>query len=110
MGQILSYQCLRNTEYTRINRSFVWEGSWVAKKPAWSQKTGKTIKKHILFMKKSENEDKIGQMLVSRALDRTKKIRKTAADIFAKSGPGKPGKNLEKSICSAGCSPISPWI
>ena len=34
--------------------------------------------------------DEIGQMLVSGALDRTKKIRKTSADIFAKSGPEKP--------------------
>ena len=34
--------------------------------------------------------DEIGQMLVSRALDRTKKIRKIAADIFAKSGLEKP--------------------
>ena len=40
--------------------------------------------------KKVENLDEIGQMLVSRALDRTKKIRKIAADIFAKSGLEKP--------------------
>ena len=40
--------------------------------------------------KKSENNHEIGQMLVSGALDRTEKIRKTAADIFAKSGLEKP--------------------
>ena len=34
--------------------------------------------------------DEIGQMFVSRALDRTKKMRKTAADIVAKSGLEKP--------------------
>ena len=32
----------------------------------------------------------IGQLLVSGALDHTKKMRKTAADIFAKSGPENP--------------------
>ena len=36
--------------------------------------------------KKMKMFDEIGQILVSRALDRTKKIRKIAADIFAKSG------------------------
>ena len=40
--------------------------------------------------KKVDNLDEIGQMLVSRALDWTKKTRKIAADIFAKSGPEKP--------------------
>ena len=40
--------------------------------------------------KKVENLDEIAQMLVSRALDRTKKIRKIAADIFAKYGLEKP--------------------
>ena len=49
---------------------------------------------HILGVekttKKIETIDEIGQMLVSGALDRTKKMRKTAADIFAKSGPEKP--------------------
>ena len=34
--------------------------------------------------------DEIGQMLVSRALDDTKKMRKAGADIFAKSGPEQP--------------------
>ena len=43
--------------------------------------------------KKAEKCYEIRQMLVSGALDRTKKIRKTAADIFAKSGPEKPWKN-----------------
>ena len=49
-------------------------------------------------------------MLVSRALDRTKKIRKTAADIFAKSGPEKPEKNKETSKVSPDFSPFFPWI
>ena len=39
---------------------------------------------------KTENNYEVGQMLVSGALDRTKMIRKTAADIFAKYGPEKP--------------------
>ena len=37
--------------------------------------------------------DEIGQMLVPGVLDDTKNMRKTAADIFAKSGLEKPGKN-----------------
>ena len=45
-------------------------------------------------VKKNENKlktiDEIGQMLVSRALDDTKKMRKAGADIFAKSGLEKP--------------------
>ena len=40
--------------------------------------------------KKTKKWNEIGQMLVSGALDRTKKIRKTAADIFAKFGLEKP--------------------
>ena len=40
--------------------------------------------------KKSENVDEIGQILVSGALDDTKKMRKAGADIFAKSGLEKP--------------------
>ena len=55
---------------------------------------GKQLDFHILGLKttkqKVEHLDEIGQMLVSRALDRTKKIRKIAADIFAKSGLEKP--------------------
>ena len=39
--------------------------------------------------KKTKKWNEIGQTLVSGALDWTKKIRKTAADIFAKSGPEK---------------------
>ena len=35
----------------------------------------------------------IGQILVSGALDGTKKIGKAGADIFAKSGPEKNAKN-----------------
>ena len=41
-------------------------------------------------MKKLKQVDEIGQILVSRALDDTKKMRKAGADIFAKSGPEKP--------------------
>ena len=40
--------------------------------------------------KKTNKNDEIGQFLVSRALDDTKKMRKAGADIFAKSGPEKP--------------------
>ena len=36
------------------------------------------------------NLNEIGQILVSGALDDTKKMRKAGADIFAKSGPEKP--------------------
>ena len=36
---------------------------------------------------KLEKNDEIGQVLVSGALDDTKKMRKAGADIFAKSGP-----------------------
>ena len=47
----------------------------------WGVKQNKT---------KSKKNDEIGQMLVSGALDDTKKMRKAGADIFAKSGLGKP--------------------
>ena len=40
--------------------------------------------------KKLEKKYEIGQMLVSGALDDTKKMRKAGADIFAKSGLEKP--------------------
>ena len=59
--------------------------------------------------KKSENLNEIGQILVSGALDRTKSIRKTAADIFAKSGLEKPWKNVENSTFSLDVSPFFPW-
>ena len=39
---------------------------------------------------KTEKLDEIGKMLVPGALNDTKTIGKTAADIFAKSGPEKP--------------------
>ena len=39
-----------------------------------------------------KNWDEIGQMLVSGALDDTKKMRKAGADIFAKSGLEKAWK------------------
>ena len=44
-------------------------------------------------MNKLKNNVKIGQTLVSGALDDTKKIRKAGADIFAKSVPGKKPNN-----------------
>ena len=53
-------------------------------------KNQENCKKTHFLMKKSENYDEIGQIVVSGAVDQTKKIRKTAADIFAKSGPEKP--------------------
>ena len=40
--------------------------------------------------KNNEQNDEIGQMLVSGAIDDSKTIGKTAADIFAKSGLEKP--------------------
>ena len=52
--------------------------------------------------------NEIGQMLVSGALDDTKSIRKTAADIFAKSGLEKPKKIRKKSKFSPGFSPFFP--
>ena len=57
-----------------------------------------------------EKNDEIGQMLVSGALDDTEKIRKTGANIFAKSGLEKPGKNLNKSRFFPGFFPFFPWI
>ena len=55
---------------------------------------GKKLDFHILGVKKTKKKsdffNEIGQILVSGALDRTKSIRKTAADIFAKSGLEKP--------------------
>ena len=55
---------------------------------------GNKLDFHILGVNKNEKTLKknyeIDQMLVSGALDQTKKIRKTAADIFAKSGLEKP--------------------
>ena len=60
-------------------------------------------------MKKSENLNEIGQILVSGALDDTKKMRKAGADIFAKSGAEKPQKINEKSKFSPGFSPFFPW-
>ena len=37
-----------------------------------------------------KKNDEIGQILVSGALDDTKKMRKAGGNIFAKSGPEKP--------------------
>ena len=53
--------------------------------------------------------DETGQMLVSGALDDTKSIRKTAADIFAKSGLEKTQKTGKKSKRSPGFSTFFPW-
>ena len=59
---------------------------------------------------KNRTNPEVGQMLVSGALDRTKKIRKTAADIFAKSGLGKPWrKNKGKLRMSLGFSEFFLW-
>ena len=49
--------------------------------------------------KVKKNED-IGHILVSGALDRTKSIRKTAADIFANSEPEKPYKTSQIKMFS----------
>ena len=45
-----------------------------------------------------KNNDEIGQILVSGALDDTKKMRKAGADIFAKSGLEKPWNKTEKNL------------
>ena len=47
--------------------------------------------------------DKIGEMLVSGALDDTKTIEKAGADIFAKSGPEKNFKKKLKIKMFSGC-------
>ena len=52
--------------------------------------------------------DEIGQMLVSGALDDTKKMRKAGADIFAKSGPEKPEQKSAKIKTFSGMFPIFP--
>ena len=59
-------------------------------------------------MKKVENVNEIGQMLVSGALDDTKKMRKAGADIFSKSGPEKPKKKLNKIKIFSGFFPVFP--
>ena len=56
-----------------------------------------------------KTNDETGQSLVSGALDRTKSIRKTAADIFAKSGLQKTQQIRKKSKFSSGFSPFFPW-
>ena len=57
---------------------------------------------------KNETNYEIGQILVSGALDQTKKIRKTAVDIFAKSGPEKPRENRTKIKIFSGIFPNVP--
>ena len=55
---------------------------------------------HICGVKQNkliEKNDEIGQMLVSGALDDTKKMRKAGADIFAKSGLENPPKKIGKN-------------
>ena len=47
-------------------------------------------------------------MLVSGALDDTKKTRKAGADIFAKSGPEKPEKKPKKIQIFSGIFPVFP--
>ena len=67
----------------------------------------------VLLASKSENKlktiDEIGQFLVSGALDRNNSIRKTAAGLFAQSGPAKTQKNREKSKFSPDFSPFFLW-
>ena len=69
---------------------------------------------HTFGVKKQNKQKKaeIGQMLVFGALDRTKKIQKTGADIFANFGAEKPGTIVNKlkyspdvSIFSHGFNP-----
>ena len=63
--------------------------------PVLEKPKGKTLDFHIFGVqntKKMETNQEISQMLVSGALDQTKPIRKTAADIFAKSKPEKRRK------------------
>ena len=48
------------------------------------------VKQTKTLERKLKTIDEIGQMLVSGALDDTKKMRKAGADIFAKSGLEKP--------------------
>ena len=50
----------------------------------------------------------IGQMLVSGALDDTKKMRKAGADIFAKSGPEKPKKKPKQIQIVSWVFPVFP--
>ena len=59
--------------------------------------------------KKPKKWNEICQMLVSGALDDTKKMRKAGADIFAKSGLEKPKNKLNKSRFSPGFFPFFPW-
>ena len=50
-------------------------------------KSRNNYKKHYFHEHKLGKWDELDQMLVSEALDRIKPIRKTTADIFARSGP-----------------------
>ena len=72
---------------------------------------------HILGVKKTwkkfGNFNEIGQILVSGALDDTKKMRKAGGDIFVKSGLNKLSKKKGKSKLSPGfygIFQIVPWI
>ena len=58
--------------------------------------------------KQIKNWDEIGQMLVSGALDDTKKTRKAGADIFAKSWPEQL-QNRKKSKFPLGFSMFFLW-
>ena len=74
---------------------------------------GNKLDFHILGVKKPTKKTKkwneIGQMLVSGALDDTKKMRKAGADIFAKSGLEKTRKTLNKSQKSVDFSHFSQF-
>ena len=54
--------------------------------------------------------NEMGQILVPGALDRTKLIRKTAADIFAIFGAEKPGKSVEQFNFSLDFSQFVLWV
>ena len=58
--------------------------------------------------KKTENNDGIGQTLVSGALDRTKSIRNTAADIFEHLGLKNIKKTAKQLNVSPDCSSCFP--
>ena len=62
---------------------------------------------HVLGGQETNNKTKkwneIGQNLVSGALDRTKQIRKPAADIFANFGPEKTRKKTGESKIFSRC-------
>ena len=74
---------------------------------------GKKLDFHILGINKNQKQLKKKkkencQMLVSGALDDTKKMRKAGADSFAKSGPETKRTKSENSKFSSGWFPFFP--